>query len=109
MKDSYGELTTTGGGSRVVANPLSLILSIELVDGTSRHHIDDLHLNDITFGRVQTAAHVKQQQNNDWVHVVNVNKGIANFSEVVPQPAREFPFELETFEKEAVYHLDQLD
>ncbi|KAJ8056648.1 hypothetical protein LXG23DRAFT_33542 [Yarrowia lipolytica] len=75
----------------------------------NRHHIDDLHLNDITFGRVQTAAHVKQQQNNDWAHVVNVNKGIANFSEVVPQPAREFPFELETFEKEAVCHLDQLD
>ncbi|AOW05088.1 uncharacterized protein YALI1_E09155g [Yarrowia lipolytica] len=87
----------------------SFQVNIELVDGTSRHHIDDLHLNDITFGRVQTAAHVKQQQNNDWAHVVNVNKGIANFSEVVPQPAREFPFELETFEKEAVCHLDQLD
>ncbi|ODQ67805.1 antiviral helicase [Nadsonia fulvescens var. elongata DSM 6958] len=32
-----------------------------------------------------------------------------NFHELVPRMAREFPFELDTFQKEAVYHLEQGD
>ncbi|KAA8650519.1 SKI complex RNA helicase subunit SKI2 [Aspergillus tanneri] len=42
----------------------------------------------------------------EWAHVVDVNKDIPSFNELVPDMAREWPFELDTFQKEAVYHLE---
>ena len=45
----------------------------------------------------------------EWAHMVDVNKGIANFRELVPNMAKEWPFELDTFQKEAVYHLENGD
>lgn len=45
----------------------------------------------------------------EWAHVVDINKDITNFSELVPQMARTWPFELDTFQKEAVYHLESGD
>ena len=45
----------------------------------------------------------------DWAHMVDVNYGIQNFHELVPQMARQWPFELDNFQKEAVYHLENGD
>ncbi|KAF8310553.1 ATP-dependent RNA helicase [Clavulina sp. PMI_390] len=45
----------------------------------------------------------------DWAHVVDVNKGIPNFHELVPEMAHKYPFELDNFQKEAVYHLEMGD
>ena len=45
----------------------------------------------------------------DWAHVVDVNRQFPNFRELVPEMAREWPFELDTFQKEAVYHLENGD
>jgi antiviral helicase SKI2 len=45
----------------------------------------------------------------EWAHMVDVNRDIYNFKELVPEPAREYPFELDTFQKEAVYHLEHGD
>jgi antiviral helicase SKI2 len=42
-------------------------------------------------------------------HMVDVNRDITNFRELVPEMAREWPFELDTFQKEAVYHLENGD
>lgn len=62
----------------------------------------------------------------DWAHVVDVNTELVNFRELVPDMAKEasrrlltsavisrlttlhlqYPFELDTFQKEAVYHLE---
>jgi antiviral helicase SKI2 len=42
----------------------------------------------------------------EWAHMVDVNRDITNFKELVPEMAREWPFELDTFQKEAVYHLE---
>ena len=42
----------------------------------------------------------------DWAHVVDVNNELANFRELVPDMAKEYPFELDTFQKEAVYHME---
>ncbi|KIW87246.1 uncharacterized protein Z519_12149 [Cladophialophora bantiana CBS 173.52] len=44
-----------------------------------------------------------------WAHVVDINKAIPNFQELVPDMARTWPFELDTFQKEAVYHLESGD
>lgn len=45
----------------------------------------------------------------EWAHMVDVKKGIPNFQELVPEMARQWPFELDTFQKEAVYHLENGD
>lgn len=42
----------------------------------------------------------------DWAHVVDVNNELANFRDLVPDMAKEYPFELDTFQKEAVYHME---
>ncbi|KAI0257289.1 antiviral helicase [Lactifluus subvellereus] len=42
----------------------------------------------------------------DWAHVVDVNKPMKNFHTLVPNLAHKYPFELDTFQKEAVYHLE---
>lgn len=44
-----------------------------------------------------------------WAHMVDVKRNITNFRELVPDMAREWPFELDTFQKEAVYHLENGD
>ncbi|KAF2487817.1 NUC185 domain-containing protein [Neohortaea acidophila] len=45
----------------------------------------------------------------EWAHMVDVNRDIPNFSDLVPEMARTWPFELDTFQKEAVYHLENGD
>lgn len=45
----------------------------------------------------------------EWAHMVDVNRSIPNFRDLVPDMAREYPFELDTFQKEAVYHLENGD
>jgi len=45
----------------------------------------------------------------EWAHMVDVRREITNFRELVPDMAREWPFELDTFQKEAVYHLENGD
>ncbi|KAJ5542272.1 DEAD/DEAH box RNA helicase (Ski2) [Penicillium sp. DV-2018c] len=59
--------------------------------------------------RSQLLASTQRQKGKEWAHVVDVNKEIPNFSELVPDMAREWPFELDTFQKEAVYHLENGD
>ena len=44
-----------------------------------------------------------------WAHMVDVKREITNFQELVPNMARVWPFELDTFQKEAVYHLENND
>lgn len=56
--------------------------------------------------RNQLLAGVQKHIGREWAHVVDVNKDIPNFHELVPEMAREWPFELDTFQKEAVYHLE---
>lgn len=45
----------------------------------------------------------------EWAHMVDINRDITNFKELVPDMAKEYPFELDTFQKEAVYHLEHGD
>ncbi|CAG7851695.1 DExH-box ATP-dependent RNA helicase DExH11 {ECO:0000305}; AltName: Full=AtHELPS {ECO:0000303/PubMed:21535471}; AltName: Full=Protein SKI2 homolog {ECO:0000303/PubMed:22511887}; Short=AtSKI2 {ECO:0000303/PubMed:22511887} [Serendipita indica DSM 11827] len=76
--------------------------------------IDEL----LPLSRVQVSGTTvpKQQkrslpQRRDWAHVVDVNKPMpqARFKQLVPEMAHNYPFELDTFQKEAVYHLEQGD
>ena len=55
------------------------------------------------------AASTARRGGREWAHMVDVKKTIANFGELVPVMARTWPFELDTFQKEAVYHLENGD
>ena len=59
--------------------------------------------------RGQLLAGASQKKGKEWAHLVDVNKEITNFYDLVPDMAREYPFELDTFQKEAVYHLENGD
>ncbi|KAI0068005.1 antiviral helicase [Artomyces pyxidatus] len=50
-----------------------------------------------------------QVMKKDWARVVDVNKPMTNFHTLVPEMAHKYPFELDTFQKEAVYHLEMGD
>lgn len=44
-----------------------------------------------------------------WAHMVDVNREIPDFKVLVPEMARLWPFELDVFQKEAIYHLENGD
>ncbi|THH29341.1 hypothetical protein EUX98_g4845 [Antrodiella citrinella] len=60
----------------------------------------------VTRKRVGRKANIQKR---DWAHVVDVNKPMTKFHELVPDMAHKYPFELDTFQKEAVYHLEMGD
>ncbi|CAI4047342.1 hypothetical protein N7582_004061 [Saccharomyces uvarum] len=70
--------------------------------------IDELLPIGIDFGRTK-AISKNVTVKKEWAHVVDLNHKIENFDELIPNPARTWPFELDTFQKEAVYHLEQGD
>ena len=45
----------------------------------------------------------------EWVEVLNVNAPVDDFKVKVPDPACTYPFELDTFQKQAIIHLEQQD
>ncbi|KAK4919862.1 Antiviral helicase ski2, partial [Elasticomyces elasticus] len=59
--------------------------------------------------RGQLSAASTTKSGREWAHVVDINKDLPNFKELVPDMARTWPFELDIFQKEAVYHLENGD
>ena len=55
------------------------------------------------------AASSARKAGREWAHMVDIKHEMTNFRELVPDMAREWPFELDTFQKEAVYHLENGD
>ncbi len=55
------------------------------------------------------AASSNKRGGKEWAHMVDVKREITNFQELVPDMARTWPFELDTFQQEAVYHLENGD
>jgi len=55
------------------------------------------------------AASSTRRAGREYAHMVDIKREMANFAELVPDMAREWPFELDTFQKEAVYHLENGD
>ncbi|KAI9504694.1 NUC185 domain-containing protein [Coemansia spiralis] len=52
---------------------------------------------------------IQKEARREWAHVVDIAAGFTNFHRLVPKLAREFPFELDVFQKRAVYHLERGD
>ncbi|KAJ3176011.1 hypothetical protein HK101_010522 [Irineochytrium annulatum] len=75
---------------------------------TERKDIDDL-LPDSTTATVRLPKPVATAAKREWAHVVDVNKPFPDFYEKVPDMAHKYPFELDLFQKRAVYHLERGD
>lgn len=59
--------------------------------------------------RNQLAVSSARRAGREWAHMVDIKREIPNFRELVPDMAREWPFELDTFQKEAIYHIENGD
>lgn len=82
---------------------------------SASHHNDDEELDDIddiipmNFTSMREKLKNENERKKNWAHVVDLSHRVDNFKDVVPNMAREWPFELDTFQQEAVYHLEQGD
>lgn len=72
-----------------------------------QNEVDDLLPDNIIITKSNINKSVKKRI--EWAHMVDLNHSIDNFDDLVPNMARRWPFELDTFQKEAVYHLEQND
>lgn len=84
---------------------------LETLSNSGRDDIDDLL--PVEFAALRPhgvlAASNSKRGGKEWAHMVDVKREIHNFQELVPEMARTWPFELDTFQKEAVYHLENGD
>ncbi|KAK0749094.1 NUC185 domain-containing protein [Schizothecium vesticola] len=55
------------------------------------------------------AAANARKAGREWAHMVDIKREMTNFRELVPDMAKDWPFELDTFQKEAIYHLENGD
>ncbi|CAG8511393.1 21781_t:CDS:10 [Gigaspora margarita] len=55
------------------------------------------------------AKSTSSTRSHKWAHVIDVNSELSNFKELVPEMARKYEFELDNFQKQAVYHLENGD
>lgn len=77
------------------------------VSGDVVDEVDDIV--PLEYGMIKDQMDTDARVKHNWAHVVDLDHKIENFKDVVPNMAREWPFELDTFQKEAVYHLEQGD
>lgn len=79
--------------------------------GTEADAIDELL--PIEFPALQPhgllAASTTKRGGKEWAHMIDIMRDMPNFRELVPEMARTWPFELDVFQKEAVYHLENGD
>ncbi|KAJ2719757.1 Antiviral helicase ski2 [Coemansia sp. Benny D115] len=77
------------------------------MDSQEQSEIDRLSATATKAGQPARSALVESRK--EWAHVVDVAAGFPNFEQLVPHLAKEFPFELDVFQKRAVYHLERGD
>lgn len=96
------------------------ILTSEATEDTKTHAVIDAEFEKeiaefipqnsiIRPSSVNTSLYQQKKRKTNWAHVVDLNHKIENFDELIPNPARTWPFELDIFQQEAVYHLEQGD
>ncbi|KAF9075050.1 antiviral helicase [Rhodocollybia butyracea] len=90
--------------------PSDITLDEELLPPWSKdNEIDDLlptsrsNLNPVK--PLKRSSHLNVQKR-DWAHIIDVRTPFTNFHELVPNMVHKYPFELDVFQKHAVYHLE---
>ncbi|KAG8890932.1 hypothetical protein FRB98_002952 [Tulasnella sp. 332] len=110
-EDSHGSPATDRSGLNAAGLSFNDPSGLPM-DGGDESGIDSLLPVDRTFlapRPLRRLARNNAVTKRDWAHVVDINKPLKNFKELVPDMAHKYPFELDTFQKEAVYHLEMGD
>lgn len=94
------------GNSKVVTDAQT---SKDVQDDDFEQEITQLVPKDTIIRPSLNSIHHQQKRKTEWAHVVDLNHKIENFDELIPNPARTWPFELDVFQQEAIYHLEQGD
>ncbi|EGV66332.1 Antiviral helicase ski2 [Yamadazyma tenuis] len=94
--DREDEITTNNSSKE---EPISLSVDTDEIDG----------LVSIDYAAIRADIAKEKEAKKSWAHVVDLGHKVQDFEEVVPNMARKWPFELDTFQQEAVYHLEQGD
>lgn len=89
--------------------PLSSVQQSQAKSSGFEKEIDELLPIDINFGRSSMINKDDLVVKKEWAHMVDLDHKIENFHELIPNMARKWPFELDAFQQEAVYHLEQGD
>ena len=92
--------TSRGGGAHAQSNLSYADASIDDLLPESKPHVPTTAAN---------SRRKAQLAKREWAHVVDANKGLANFDELVPDMAMKYPFKLDYFQQNAVYHLEMGD
>ncbi|KAI8918464.1 NUC185 domain-containing protein [Powellomyces hirtus] len=77
----------------------------KIVAEAGQKDIDEL-LPEETKATSPVAAPLPTDDYKEWAHVIDVDQGFPDFYDLVPELAHNFPFELDVFQKQAVYHLE---
>ncbi|KAL8092228.1 DExH-box ATP-dependent RNA helicase DExH11 [Apium graveolens] len=85
----------SGSGSVVETSVLDEILSVESGSSTS--------------GLIEGSGTSEQQQKEAWAVSGGSESIAAHFHDLIPDKALDFPFELDAFQKEAIYYLEKGD
>ncbi|CAK7226364.1 Antiviral helicase ski2 [Sporothrix curviconia] len=83
-------------------------------DGGARFDTDVDALLPIEFPSLRSSiplgASTAKKTRREWAHMVDLEAESSNFRSLIPgEMAREWPFELDAFQKEAIYHLESGD
>ncbi|KAJ1883289.1 Antiviral helicase ski2, partial [Kickxella alabastrina] len=78
-------------------------------DSHEQKEVDQLAAISPELAQAVSGSKKQDEPRREWAHIVDVAAGFPNFNLLVPQLAREFPFELDVFQKRAVYHLERGD
>ncbi|ODV63218.1 SKI complex RNA helicase subunit SKI2 [Ascoidea rubescens DSM 1968] len=73
------------------------------------NEIDELLPFKVSFNSNNNDSNKPKSKHRKYAHVIDINHKIDNFEELVPDMARTWPFTLDVFQKEAIYHLEQND
>ncbi|KAI8347084.1 NUC185 domain-containing protein [Mortierella sp. GBAus27b] len=73
----------------------------------SQDEVDAILDSVVPVAPIKRSITTAQAKGREWAHVVDVNLPFDDFYNLVPEMAHPYPFELDTFQKRAVYHLEK--
>ncbi|KAK3811889.1 MAG: antiviral helicase [Benniella sp.] len=73
----------------------------------TKDEVDAILDNIIPIAPPKRSITTAQAKGREWAHVLDVNEPFHDFHNLVPELAHQYPFELDTFQKRAVYHLEK--
>ena len=77
--------------------------------GQLSHDDDDFHIPDIQVLPISGDCQTVQPRVTKWAEMLDAEAPLADFHQQVPQMAFQWPFELDTFQKQAVLKLEQAE